>query len=345
MVSYSYAAVAVGTIALGIFLMRKWNSRKWGRVRAGLRNKKLNGKVVVVTGGNAGLGAEVVKDMAARGATVVMTGRDEAAAKAIIDKAKAKNQDVHFFHLDLASLESVRSVAAELGKRFPRIDALVLNAGVWVPMEKKVKTKDGFEIQAGVNHLGHFLLTSLLMENLRDSVPCRVVSVSSGLMMMGKLDFDKYDHFYEGRPSDVASGDGEEEKKRKKTSFAPTGYCDSKMMNGLFARNISERMSGTGVMAVAVCPGFCFTSLSRHTDFPTWKKILVAPLFFMIMRSAARGAENIIQAVLEEDQELVPGGFYRECKIAEPENAKLADLGDVGIRLWDISESLTEEKQ
>jgi len=337
----SYALVAVGTIALGIYLMRKWNSRKWGRVRKELRNKKLNGKVVIVTGGNAGLGAEVVKDMAGRGATVVMTGRDEAAAQKIIDKAAAKNQEVHFLHLDLASLESIRSAAAELAEKFPKIDALVLNAGVWVPMEKKWKTKDGLEIHAGVNHLGHFLLTNLLMDNLRSSVPCRVVSVSSGLMNMAKLDFDKYDHFYEGRPSDDPSLSEEEEKKKKRTSFAPTGYCDSKMMNGLFARNLSERMSGTGIMAVAVCPGFCFTSLARHTDYPTWKKVLLAPLFFMIMRSAARGAENIIQAVLEEDEELVPGGFYRECKIAPEENAKLEGLGDVGIRLWDISESLT----
>ena len=249
-------------------------------------------------------------------------------------RTKSGNNDVHYLHLDLGSLESVRQFAEDVQAKYPGIHSLVLNAGVWFPMEKKVKTTDGFEAHAGVNHLGHFLLTNLLLDKLAMSAPSRVVVVSSGLSAFGKLDFEKHDHFKEGRekPDNPLPAD------------APTGYADSKMMNVLFAKELSVKVSGRGVTTVSLCPGLCNTSIFRNADASLIKRILFLPLVLMAMRSAASGAQSIIQAVLEDENELVNGGFYKECKLAAEENAKMDELSEIGQQLWEISENLTAVK-
>jgi len=329
------ATGAVVVVSLGLYLIRRWRSSKWGKLAEVLRHVKLVGKVVVVTGGNTGLGAEVVKDAAGRGATVVIAARNELSAYDTITRARKEtgNKNIHFLRLDLSSLESVREFAKEFSTSFSQLDYLVLNAGVWVPMEKKYKTKDEFEIHAGVNHLGHFLLVHQLCDNLLASVPSRVVVVSSGLMNMGILDLSKYDHFREGR----VLSEQEKEGDKKRRNFAPTGYTDSKLMNALFGKSLSDRIPG--VTVVTVCPGFCYTQLHRYTDIPTYKKVLLAPILMTVMRSAARGAENIVSAMLDEG--VVSGGFYRECQLVEKENKMIADMGETAKQLWETSESLT----
>ena len=159
----------------------------------------------------------------------------------------------------------------------------------------------------------------------------RVVVVSSSLMNSGQLDLTSHDHWRTGRQVDPS-----------KRSHAPSGYCDSKLMNALFTRELASRVSGKGVGAVCVCPGWCYTDLARHTGINIWKKILLAPIAFMFMRSARQGAANIIQAVVEEEDKLVPGGFYRDKKVTEAEAGKLAGLTEVQTRLWQESEQLTE---
>ena len=253
------ALKSVGAIAVGLYLLRRWQSSKWGVCTL---KTKLNGKVVIVTGGNVGLGAEAAMDFAKRGATVILACRSWENTKDTLQmiRTKSGNYDVHYLHLDLGSLESVRQFAEDVQAKYPEIHTLVCNAGVWFPMEQKAKTSDGFESHAGVNHLGHFLLTNLLLDRLALSAPARVVVVSSALSSSGKLDFEEYDHFKEGRQPDPSS-----------KSFAPTGYCDSKMMNVLFAKELSVKASGRGVMAVSLCPGWCYTSLARHVDIKFYK--------------------------------------------------------------------------
>merc|ERR1712013_180944 len=173
------------------------------------------------------------------------------------------NNDVHYMHLDLASLQSVREFAEEVQSKYPAIHTLVCNAGVWMPMDKQAKTEDGFEVHAGVNHLGHFLLTSLLLGRLETSAPSRVVVVSSGLMNSGQLDLTAYDHWRNGRQVDPS-----------KRTHAPSGYCDSKLMNALFTRELASRVAGKGVGAVCVCPGWCYSDLARHTGINFMKKVL-----------------------------------------------------------------------
>ena len=159
----------------------------------------------------------------------------------------------------------------------------------------------------------------------------RVVVVSSSLMNSGQLDLTSHDHWRTGRQVDPS-----------KRSHAPSGYCDSKLMNALFTRELASRVTGKGVGAVCVCPGWCYTDLARHTGINIWKKILLAPIAFMFMRSARQGAANIIHAVMEEEDKLVPGGFYRDKKVTEAEAGKLAGLTEVQTRLWQESEQLTE---
>ena len=253
------ALKSAGAIAVGLYLLRRWQSSKWGVCNL---KTKLNGKVVIVTGGNVGLGAEAAMDFAKRGATVILACRSWENTKDTLQRIRTNsgNNDVHYLHLDLGSLESVRQFAEDVQAKYPEIHTLVCNAGVWFPMEQKAKTSDGFEAHAGVNHLGHFLLTNLLLDRLALSAPARVVVVSSALSSSGKLDFEEYDHFKEGRQPDPSS-----------KSFAPTGYCDSKMMNVLFAKELSVKASGRGVMAVSLCPGWCYTSLARHVDIKFYK--------------------------------------------------------------------------
>lgn len=325
----SVALTSVGAIAVGLFLLRRWRSSKWGVCTL---KTKLNGKVVIVTGGNVGLGAEAAMDFAKRGATVILACRSWENTKDTLHRIRTKsgNNDVHYLHLDLGSLESVRQFAEDVQAKYPEIHTLVCNAGVWFPMDNKAKTSDGFEAHAGVNHLGHFLLTNLLLDRLALSAPARVVVVSSALSSSGKLDFEKYDHFKEGRQPEPGS-----------RSFAPTGYCDSKVMNVLFAKELSVKASGRGVMTLSLCPGWCKTSLARNVDIKFYKKILFLPIMFLFMRSASSGAQNIIQAVVEDENNLVNGGFYKECKLAAEENAKMDDMSEIGQQLWEISENLT----
>lgn len=323
-----YALTSVGVIGVGLFFLRRWRSSKWGLCTS---TRALDGQVIVITGANTGLGAEAAKDFAKRGATVILACRSFDNTKDTLKEIREStgNNDVHYMHLDLANLESVREFSTAVAAKYPVIYALVCNAGVWSPMEKHMKTSDGFEIHAGVNHLGHFLLTNLLLDKLEESAPSRVVVVSSGLQNAGKLDFSTFDHFKEGRQPEPNS-----------KSFAPTGYCDSKLMNALFTKELSVRLQGKGVTSVCLCPGWCYTQLARHVHIPFYKKILFMPIAFLFMRSAARGAQNIIQAVVEEDQNLVSGGFYKECKLAAKENSKLEDMAETGMQLWEISEKL-----
>merc|ERR1712032_895465 len=121
-------------------------------------------------GANTGLGAEAALDLAKRGATLVLACRSFERTRPIVKQIREEsgNNDVHYMHLDLASLQSVREFAGEVQAKYPAIHTLVCNAGVWMPMDKQAKTEDGFEVHAGVNHLGHFLLTSLLLDRLEN---------------------------------------------------------------------------------------------------------------------------------------------------------------------------------
>ena len=196
--------------------------------------------------------------------------------------------NVEVVQLDLANIENIQKFAEDIKERISEIDCLVCNAGVWYPMDLQAKTDDGFEANVGVNHLGHFLLTNLLLGKVK-----RVVIVSSGLMMSGKVDVEDSRQFIDGRK--VQEGE-------RVPKHAPLGYCDSKLMNAIFARDLAQRH--LEIPVVCVGPGWCKTELARNVPFPWYKKVLLAPIAFLFMRSSKEGAQNIMHAVLEDADNL-----------------------------------------
>ena len=182
----------------------------------------MTGKTVLITGCNTGIGKETAKDLSKRGAKVVMACRNlELAEKAAQEVKSVGGQgQVSVMKLDLASLDSIRAFAKEYNETEDRLDVLINNAGVmWLP--EKTHTSDGFETTIGVNHLGHFLLTNLLLEKLRASKPSRIVNVSSRAHIRGKMDLT--DLNYATKPWDAMGA-----------------YSQSKLANVLFSRQLAK---------------------------------------------------------------------------------------------------------
>ncbi|XP_060031742.1 retinol dehydrogenase 13 isoform X2 [Erinaceus europaeus] len=204
------------------------------------------GKTVIVTGANTGIGKQTALELARRGATVILACRDldkcEEAARFI--RGETLNTRVRARRLDLASLRSVREFAAGVIAEEQQVHVLVNNAAVmrcphWT-------TEDGFEMQLGVNHLGHFLLTNLLLDKLKASAPARVINLSSLAHVAGHMDFQ--DLNWEKRDYDTKAA-----------------YCQSKLALVLFTRELARRLQGTGVTVNALHPGVARTELGRHT--------------------------------------------------------------------------------
>ncbi|TRY68392.1 hypothetical protein TCAL_06208 [Tigriopus californicus] len=324
--AWFYPALWAGIAMTSLFGLRKFRSSKWGYFKI---DQDLQGRVIVVTGANTGLGYHVCLQLAKAKATVILACRSETKGSEALRRIRSatRNEDLHFMPLDLANLESVQKFAQELQAQFPKIDCLVCNAGVWFPMEQGCRTQDGYEIHFGVNHLGHYLLARSLMENLKQSEDGRVVMVSSALMNRGQLDCSNRKIIYEGRVLDPTE--------RKK--YDSPGYNDSKLMNSLFAKALAQIVPDR-VGVYSVSPGWCYTDLFRGGSW--LKKLLILPFAFLFMRSASRGAQNIVHAVVEDKGQLTNGAYYADCQLALKENKKLDAMASEGQELWRLSDDL-----
>src|SRR5437868_10446181 len=249
------------------------------------------GRLAVVTGANTGLGFETAQVLAARSASVVLAVRDTDKGKRAAARiaGTAPGADVMVQPLDLTSLESIRAAAAELRARHPRIDLLVNNAGVMFPPRQA--TPDGFELQFGTNHLGHFALTGLLLEQMLPVPGSRVVTVSSLAHRIGaRINFD-----------DLQS---------QRSYSRVAAYSQSKLANLMFTYELQRRLSGAGTtIAVAAHPGLASTELTRHTP-------AIAAFFYarLISQKAAVGALPVLRAATDPGvlggQYYGPGGFF-----------------------------------
>ena len=279
------------------------------------------GRLAVVTGANTGLGFETAQALATRGASVVLAVRNVEKGKQAAARIAAAipGATVTVQELDLSSLDSVRAAAAELRAGHPRIDLLICNAGVMYP--PKQVTSDGFELQFGTNHLGHFALTGLLLEQMLPVPGSRVVTVSSvGHRIRARVNFD--DLQWERSYSRVRA------------------YGQSKLANLMFTYELQRRLSGAGTtIAVAAHPGFAATELMRHTPMAA----VVTPLF---SQNAAMGALPVLRAATDPGvlggQYYGPGGFlglrgYPELAASSRRSHDAA----VQRRLWAVSEDLT----
>ncbi|XP_026099499.1 retinol dehydrogenase 11-like [Carassius auratus] len=299
---------------VGLLVLRRWLAGGVCRSKA-----RLDGKTVLITGANTGIGKETAVDMAKRGARVILACRDMDRANRAADEVRTRsgNGNVIVKMLDLASLQSVRALAKDVEQTEERLDILINNAGIM--MCPQWKTEDGFEMQFGVNHLGHFLLTNLLLDLLKKSAPSRVVSVSSLAHDTGKIHFDDIN---------------------LEENYDPLiSYRQSKLANVLFTRELALRLKGTGVTTYTLHPGVINTELGRHffPSLPLWKRLLFMPLFFFV-KTPWQGAQTTIYCAVNESLQDSSGLYYSDCAVKEAAPQGRDDAA--ARRLWDLSASM-----
>ena len=243
------------------------------------------GKTFIVTGANTGIGYDAARVLAERGARVLLGCRsEEKAEQALANIREVKvDVDISWLPLDLASLASIKS-AAERANQETRIDGLINNAGVMIP--PRTLTEDGFELQFGVNHLGHFALTGLLMEKIKSNPGARIVNVSSLAHGNGRIIYD-----------DLHA---------EKVYNRMERYAMSKFANILFTYELQRRLAAASSVAIAVAchPGGSATELGRY--FPAIATIVLLPLRFLF-NTSAEGALPTLMAATSDD---VKGGDY-----------------------------------
>ncbi|MDH4168800.1 MAG: SDR family oxidoreductase [Acidimicrobiia bacterium] len=277
-------------------------------------------KTVLITGGNGGIGQATATEMARRGYRVIITARSQAKAEAALAEitAASGSDDVEFRLLDLASLDSVRALVAQLHDDLDGLDVLIDNAGI--VQRTRTETADGFESTFGVNHLGHFVLTNGLVDLLEAAAPSRIVVLSSGAheFAKGGLDF--------------------EDLQAERSFSSMRVYGRSKLANLLFTRELAKRLDGTGVTVNAVHPGAVRTRLGRDGDGGRLGNLAMA-LLGPFFRSADKGARTSVYVATDPSLADVSGAYFANEKTKEPAATALDD--EAAARLWTISEELT----
>ena len=281
----------------------------------------MSGKVVIVTGANSGIGYETARVLARKGASVVMACRNLEKANSAASEITLGDPDavLDIIRLDLADLDSVRSFADKFKSRYAQLDLLINNAGVMVP--PFTRTADGFELQFGANHLGHFALTGLLLERLLETPLARIINVSSGAHRMGGGTID-FDNLYAEKGYNAAGA-----------------YAQSKLANLLFTLELNRRLKahGSDVIAASAHPGWTVTGLQRgfmHTIsriFGQQPEMGALPTLL-----AATGPD------IQRDDYYGPDGFMemRGYPIKVGSSAAANDP-ELARRLWDVSKELT----
>ncbi|QUL37774.1 SDR family NAD(P)-dependent oxidoreductase [Erythrobacter sp. JK5] len=299
-----------------------------------LAGKDLSGKTVFVTGGNSGLGLETARAMAAKGARVVLAGRDRARLDEAAANITADHPDAHVETIvcDLSSLDSVRACGTEANKRFDKIDMLINNAGVMAcPLSH---TADGFELQFGTNHIGHFLLTKQLMPLIEAGEDKRIVNLSSRGHHIAPANLD--DPNFENAPYDPW-----------------LSYGQSKTANVLFSVGLEQRFGSKGIHAYAVHPGGIDTNLGRHLSeeqaAALVERVTTSDPSFQ-WKSIPQGAATSVWAATAEQLEGKGGVYCEDCHVAPVDDQ--STKGGVrsyaldqarADRLWAISEAMAGE--
>ncbi|XP_067234128.1 retinol dehydrogenase 12, like [Chanodichthys erythropterus] len=282
-------------------MFRSWSS-----------DARLDGKTVIITGANTGIGKETAIDMAKRGARIIMACRDTEKADAALKEVKdaSGNQDVVTRRLDLADSKSIREFAENINKEEKQVNILINNAGLMACPYGK--TADGFEMQIGVNHLGHFLLTYLLLDLIKRSKPARIITVSSMVHQFGTINLE-----------DLNSEKNYDKQK---------AYAQSKLANILFTRSLAKKLEGTGVTAYALHPGVVQTDLWRHMNI-----VLQAGLWLSkpLTKTTAQGAQTSIYCAVAPELETESGKYYSDCAPAKCSQAAMDD--ETAQRLWELS--------
>lgn len=281
----------------------------------------LTGRTVLITGANSGIGLETALALAGAGATVVVAGRNPAKVEAAVERVRAEtgSATVEAGIVDLSSFSSIRAFAAEFLERHDRLDVLVNNAGL--VLDQRRETAEGFEEMFGVNHLGHFLLTDLLRERLVASAPSRVVVVASTAHRYALRGLDRSDLQHE----------------RSFKGFRV--YCETKLANVLFARELARRLDGTGVIVHSLHPGSINSGFAGDGDasaLGAWIKVFGR----IVLRSPKFGARTQVWLASTDDPRVTgtTGGYWSWKRRWKPSRQARDDAQ--ARWLWEQSEQL-----
>lgn len=288
----------------------------------------LTSKIVVITGANAGIGQITAQELANAGATVIMACRDipkaEKAKESIKQNSKSPDSlKIDIMHLDLSDLSSIRQFAQNFKNKYKRLDILINNAGIMALPNRKL-TKDGLEVQIGTNHFGHFLLTNLLLDVIKESKPSRIINVASLAHTYGYLNLDdvNYEKFYNSHIT----------------------YGGSKLANVIFTKELAARLEGTGVKTCCLHPGVVRTELMRYMKEKNLilrvALFLVHPFFWLFTKSPYQGAQTTLHCALLPHEKLENGAYYCDCKTAKSRSS--ANDLKTRTKLWEISEKLVK---
>ena len=297
------------------------SNEKW--TAENIPNQK--GKVAIVTGSSSGIGFETARVLAEKQATVIIAVRNLEKGNKAAEKilAQNKNADVKVMELDLANLGSVEKFAENFQKDYSQLDLLINNAGVMIPPYSK--TADGFELQFGTNHLGHYALTGLLLEVLLKTEGARIVNVSSGAHKVGNLNFD--DLTWE-----------------KRGYSAWRAYGDSKIANLYFTFELDRQLKEKklNLLVTAAHPGYTATELQRNMGILEFLNNIFAQDISMgalpTLRAATEGG-------LKGGEYFGPGGFMEMWGFPiRVESNSLAKDAEIAKKLWEVSEELTRVK-
>ena len=287
----------------------------------------LSGKTIIVTGGNSGLGFQAVKSFSAKGAKTILASRNKQNGESAKKEIQVENPSaqIDVMELDLANLKSIRAFVTKFNEQHGKLDVLLNNAGIICPYRK---TKDGFEMQIGTNHLGHFALTGLLLHLLKNTKGSRVVNVSSLGHKFGKIDFENF-MFEKGGYTIMKA------------------YGNTKLSNLLFTYELQRRFEEFNVNCVAVAahPGLSKSNLAKYVTKKLQYKIGMA-ISSIISQSTLMGALPEIMAsvdpLVKGGEYFGPGGFkeWRGHPTKVESNKASHDLKNAQ-KLWKVSEKLT----
>ncbi|XP_053985946.1 retinol dehydrogenase 14 [Hylaeus volcanicus] len=280
--------------------------------------KKMDGKTVIITGCTSGIGKETARDIAKRGARLIMACRNMDAANQFKEELirESGNNNIVTRKLDLSSLSSVREFAQQINREENRLDVLIHNAGTAEVFRKKV-TEDGLEMTMATNHYGPFLLTHLLIDLLKRSKPSRIVVVASGLYVLASLNLN-----------DV----------NPTTTLPGYLYYVSKYANIVFTLELARRLEGTGVTANCLHPGLMSTGIWKNVPPPfSWGLNFALRTF---CKTPVQGAQTTIHLAVSDEVKGISGKYFADCR--EQELFSGVKDPSKGKKFWELSEAMVK---